>query len=332
MPDEKKPLRLKAAATVVPTGKKPQRKDWRILVVDDDEEVHSVTRLILGQVRYKGRGIELLSAFSAIEARQMLAREQDIAVILLDVVMERDDAGLQLVRVIREEFHNEAVRIILRTGQPGQVPEDRIIVDYDINDYKAKSELTAQKLFTTVIAALRSYDTIVSLDKTRKGLEKILDSISTLFQVHSIQQFASGVLTQLSAFLGCRPNGVICAQLDLQAPYHEPGSCDDMRILAATGEYHECLSCTMSLNCKHHDLVQLVRKALSERKNQITDDYTVLYLQTDSAQATVALLHGGLGQADESDQRLLEVFASKISIAFANALRYQKMMNAQTAG
>ncbi len=300
------------------------RRDWRVLVVDDDPEVHSVTRMILGKKRYKGRSIELLSAHSAAQAQALLEREQGIAAILLDVVMETDDAGLDLVKVIRDKQRNQAVRIILRTGQPGQAPEESVILDYDINDYKAKSELTAQKLFTAVVAALRSYETIVSLDKTRAGLEKILDSTGTLFQVHSIQQFASGVLTQLSAFLGCRPNGIICVQHDQDTAHTGPISCSDLGILAATGEYADCLNCTQAQGCIHLEMLQLVRKALDEKCNQLTQEYTVVYLQTEETKATAALLHGGLGTADESDRKLLEVFSAKISIALANALNYRR--------
>ena len=324
------PLKLKAA-TDTPVQTKLLKRDWRILVVDDDAEVHSVTRMILGKIHYKGRNIELLSVHSAAEARTLLEQEHDIAAVLLDVVMETDDAGLRLVKVIREELNNQAIRIILRTGQPGQAPEERVIVDYDINDYKAKSELTAQKLFTTVIAALRSYETILSLEKTRVGLEKILDSTSTLFQVHSIQQFASGVLTQLSAFLGCQPNGIICMQLDPTSLHDGPAPCDDMRILASTGEYVDCLNCAMDGKCPHLDMLALVRKALTEHRNLFTDDYTVIYLETSETQATAALLHGGLGGADDSDRTLLKVFSSKISIALSNALTYQKMITAEQA-
>ncbi len=334
MPEEKKPLKLKVAAAPASTPAPvahPRFKDWRVLVVDDDRDIHSVTQMILGKLQYKGRGIALLSAYSAQEARQILQQDQNIAIVLLDVVMESDDAGLQLVRFIREELGNQAVRIILRTGQPGQAPEERVIIDYDINDYKAKSELTAQKLFTSVVAALRAYESIVSLEKTRKGLEKILDSTSTLFQVDSMQQFASGVLTQLSAFLDCQPNGVICVQFDPGQARTARGPHADIQILAATGEYSACLSCTMDDNCKHKGLIQLVRTALSEKTSQLTEDFTVLYLDTGNSKGTAALMHGGLGAADANDKRLLEVFSSKISIALANALHFQKMVSAEKA-
>ena len=125
---------------------------WKILLVDDEPEVHEVTRLVLGNFRFEERPLDIFSAMTAEEARQVLSEHDDIAVILLDVVMESDQAGLALVDHIRNEMGNRNVRIVLRTGQPGQAPEHDVIVRYDINDYKEKTELTAQKLATTIFA------------------------------------------------------------------------------------------------------------------------------------------------------------------------------------
>ena len=149
---------------------------WTIAVVDDDAAVHEGTRYALAGYELDGRSLEILSAYSAQEARLLLAGRRDVAVVLLDVVMETDDAGLQLVDYIRRELKEETARIILRTGQPGQAPERRVIVDYDINDYKAKTELTADKLFTSLTAALRAYQQLQRLNETRRGLEIIIDA------------------------------------------------------------------------------------------------------------------------------------------------------------
>jgi len=130
---------------------------WKLLVVDDEAAVHDVTRLALAAFSFEGRTLRLLSAYSAAEAETVLAEHPDTAVILLDVVMETDGAGLDFVHHVRTVAKNHLVRIILRTGQPGHAPENRVIVEYDINDYKHKADLTAQRLFTAVIGALRSY-------------------------------------------------------------------------------------------------------------------------------------------------------------------------------
>ena len=147
--------------TVTPTetnGADP----WLVLVVDDEPDVIAVTRAALKGCSFEKRPIQILGAQSAAAARQMLEQNPGIAVALLDVVMERDDAGLALARAIREEMQRRALRIVLRTGQPGLAPERDVIVRYDINDYRLKTDLTAQSLFTTVIAALRGYGEIVA--------------------------------------------------------------------------------------------------------------------------------------------------------------------------
>ncbi len=329
MTGSKTPLNLKPRP--VATQKTGSNQNWRVLVVDDEEAVHAVTNMVLSKIRYKNRGIEIISAYSGTEAEEILLREKDIAIILLDVVMETDDAGLKLVRTIREDLKNDAVRIILRTGQPGQTPEEHIIINYDINDYKSKNELTAQKLFTTIIAGLRSYATMISLEKNRRGLEKILDSSSSLFQGQSIRKFASGILIQLSTFLECQTSGILCIEYDSGSSPGGPASYNDMSVFAATGEYSDCATCRMDESCKHPQMIALVKKALEEQKHQISDEYTVLFLDAGDAKGAAALLHGGLSTISESDRQLLEVFTSKISIALSNAFNYQKLISAEEA-
>jgi len=153
-----------------PPKREPAGPGWPIMVVDDDLAVHDVTRLALRSFEFEGRSVELLSAFSIEEAKRLLADRPDVAVVLLDVVMETEQAGLDLIRFIRADAGNDAVRIVLRTGQPGRAPESRIVRDYDINDYRDKTDLTAQKLATTLYAALRSYRDIVRLKELSKDL------------------------------------------------------------------------------------------------------------------------------------------------------------------
>jgi CheY-like chemotaxis protein len=74
---------------------------WKVLLVDDEPSIHSVTKLALENFKFDEQGLEFLSAYSAEEAKGILAVERDIAVILLDVVMETEHAGLELARHIR---------------------------------------------------------------------------------------------------------------------------------------------------------------------------------------------------------------------------------------
>lgn len=149
-------------------------KRWKILIVDDDDEVHEVTKLALSDVTFEGRALTFISAYSAQEAKQIIQEHPDTAIVFLDVVMETEDAGLQLISYIREVLDNSIVRIILRTGQPGQAPENVVAVSYGIDDYKTKTELTSQKLFISVITALRAFSTLTRALEMSQVLEQEL--------------------------------------------------------------------------------------------------------------------------------------------------------------
>src|SRR6476619_5375016 len=184
-------------------------RTWKIAVIDDDAAVHEGTRFALSDYNLNGATLEILSAYSAAEGRTLMRAHPDIAAVLLDVIMETDVAGLDLVEFIRSELKNETVRIILRTGQPGQAPERRVIVQYDINDYKAKTELTADKLFTALTAALRSHQQLERMVETRRGLEIIIEAASTMFDLKSMQRLAEGVLTQIASLLNADCAGIL---------------------------------------------------------------------------------------------------------------------------
>lgn len=148
---------------------------WRVLIVDDDVDVHVVTKFALSQASFEGRRLSFLHAYTGEEALALLRSTPDIAVVLLDVIMETQDAGLHVARQIREDLHNSAVRIILRTGQPGQALEHRIIIDYDINDFWCKTDLTTRKLFTTVISSLRTYASLRDAEQQVADLAAALE-------------------------------------------------------------------------------------------------------------------------------------------------------------
>lgn len=295
----------------------PLDEGWPVLIVDDDAEVHAVTRLALRKVTYKNRRLQLLSAYSAAEAEALLRQRQDIAVILLDVVMETEDAGLRLTKKIREDLGLRATRIILRTGQPGQAPEERVIVEYDINDYKAKTELTTQKLFTTLIAALRSYRDIITIEANRAGLEKIIRASDQLMEMVSMTEFAEGALLQVCSLLEQKPEGVICLQKADGAP---------PTIIAGAGRFAALARASLDA-LEDPQIREAIHTAFERRENVYLDNATTLYLRAEDGNevAALALQRSPLRK---DDRRLLELFATKISASFTNVLLYEKLLAA----
>jgi CheY-like chemotaxis protein len=197
------------------------RPSWKLLVVNDEEEVQVITRMVLEGMTFSGRGLTFLGAYSAREAREILRRESDIAVILLAVVMESGQAGLELVEFIRTELGNRLVRIILRTGQPGQAPERKVITEYDINDYKHKAELSEQRLFTAITAAIRSYRDLRTIEQSRVGLQGAITASSALFAAVSLPEFFVLALEYILRTGRCA--GVSCAEYALVAVAAEGG-------------------------------------------------------------------------------------------------------------
>lgn len=151
---------------------------WKIVIVDDQEDVHSVTRLVLDDFAFEGRKLTCLSAYSGREAKELILEHPDTAVMLLDVVMETNRAGLDVAQFIREEAKNRFVRIILRTGQPGEAPEREVVTELDINDYRQKIELTADGLVTSVTTAIRSYRDLKIIEEGRRGLHLLAMSVA----------------------------------------------------------------------------------------------------------------------------------------------------------
>jgi len=296
---------------------------WQVLVVDDDPEVHHATRLALSSLSVFDRRLQLLYAHSALEARHVIESEPDIAVILLDVVMETADAGLRLVKVIREELGRQAVRIILRTGQPGYAPEVEVIRDYDINDYRNKSDLTLTHLFTALTSAIRSSQQIRSLEANRQGLAMIIRSSATLLATHGLQEFAEGVLIQISALLGVPPEGILCAE----ALYLEDSdSHDSATILAAAGMFRSWQSQPFS-HLPEGEARQTIQRAFNERQTIYTRNGAALFINGRSSRHIVAYIQSKKS-FDALAAELLEVFCANLSIGFENVALFTRMHDA----
>jgi len=210
---------------------------WKVLVVDDEPDVRRLTALNLRGFEFSGRELELIEADSAAAAIEILGRHRDIALALVDVVMEGDDSGLRLVEYIRSELKNRMIRLVIRTGQPGAAPERFVIDHFDIDDYKDKTELTAQKLYTTVRSALKGFRDLQTIEMNRIGLGRILDITPELYNLHlnKLEEYFRGVLTQIIAICDLGHSGLISSIDGLVATVEG----DAMLVRAGTGEFAE---------------------------------------------------------------------------------------------
>jgi CheY-like chemotaxis protein len=220
-----------AAAPARETG---PRHTWKLLVVDDEPDIRTLTRLNLKDFRFAERELDILEAGSAEEAKQLFAAHPDIAMALIDVVMETDDAGLRLVEVIRRDLKNLMVRLIVRTGQPGLAPERFVIDHYDIDDYKDKTELTATRLYTSVRAAIKSFRDLRTIDLNRQGLSRVLQAAPDIYRIsnRSLNQFFQGVLTQIIGLCNLSESSFISTVGGVIAIFDD----SDITVRATTGD------------------------------------------------------------------------------------------------
>ena len=290
--------------------------NWKILIVDDEEDIHTVTRLALLNFEFKHRGVDFLNAYSGKEAREILTQENDIALVLLDVVMETPHAGLELARWIRDELNNSAIRIVLRTGQPGEAPENSVISNYDINDYKEKSELTAKKLYTLMCASLRSYQDIMALEASKLGLRKVIDATGTLFKKKSFKQFATGTLAHLSSLLNVKDSAYSVS--------HSVIACKDKErwvVLAGLEQYQELEGHDPQ---EEYDLNFDELFAKQNRFLLTKPDQLIAGFEIENKQKAILILNGFVEQ-DALNLSLAQLFVQNMTIAYENIFLIEQM-------
>ncbi|MBF0309670.1 MAG: DUF3369 domain-containing protein [Magnetococcales bacterium] len=317
-----------AASATGPTVSRP----WRLLVVDDEPGIHAVTQLNLSGFQFDGRGLEILSARSAAEARQLLARERDIALALIDVVMETPDAGLELVRHIREESGDHLIRLVIRTGQPGVAPERYVIEHFDIDDYKEKTELTAQKLFTTVRTGLKAYRDLCHLEKHRHGLTRVLDGTPVLFRYKGLTALFVGVLEQLLDLCRmanrCQSGGARSGEWHFLVADCLESPDGGMRFRCGTGRFREDLALQEETIQRLHALLHQEMGVLPLQRGEglfplISRGWRVGFIY---------LSVGGQDGIPEAERQLVQVLVNQCSAALESQRLFQEvhLANRQT--
>lgn len=287
----------------------PSWPNWKILIVDDDKDVHTITRLALKNFAFEGRGLNFFHAYSAIEAKQILQQQTDIALIILDVVMESDHAGLKLVHTIRQELNNLIVRIVLRTGQPGQAPEQEVIRDYDINDYKNKTELTASKLTTLMFASLRAYRDLVILEKSKQGLEKLIVASRGISSRGALSKFISATLSQMVNLLNLDDTVIFSCK-------NNAFEFDGNKLKVYTLEGDNLATESVSLSELPEEKAEILLQALNNQANVFHHNCLVMYC----ANQTITILFYAQVEhpLSELDRHLLNIFTENLIVILEN--------------
>lgn len=308
---------------VLSAGRSVYKKPWKIIIADDEEEVHTMTRMVLRKFTFEDRPVELISTFTGIETLRVMEEQPDIAVILLDVVMEKENAGLEVVRKIRDHLQNPFVRIILRTGQPGQAPEDDVIRNYDINDYKSKTELTVQKLYTSIIASLRSYVGMRTIEHNRLGLEVILSQAKDMFRVKNLESFMGIALETYEKLLQLDPGSGIQQINGFGVLQHD----QKYRILSRKGTYGQDAELTVS-RLSSDNFTELVLRAENNHGEAARGhQYLTVFQGADGHRSFIYF--ETVQQLQETDKALFRILSSNVSVAIDNINLNQEIIDTQ---
>ena len=284
---------------------------WNILVVDDDHYVHILIKEMLKEFSFNGKSFTVLSAYSSMEALDILYNSEDIALVLLDVFIEESDSGLKLSKYIREVLGNSATRIVLMTNRRSKKLEEDAILNYDINGYEDKTELLSNKLLTVIISALGSYKDILQINNNKKIMEQVALSSPTLLKADSLENFITSALLHLNFVIN----------LNQEDPYHINGlaalrSFDEkaFKIVAGYGKYENSIG-NMIMETISKEEIELVREAYKNQYYIITEDIYTSYYNSSSGVEGIVFLEIE-GNIDHLDGDLLDIFNNNIVVTF----------------
>ncbi|HEX5844048.1 MAG TPA: EAL domain-containing protein [Pseudomonas sp.] len=296
------------------------RPVWRILAVDDDQDFQRATAFALSELELLGGRIELLQAFSCREASMLLAKQADIALVLLDVVMETEDAGLRLIKALREVIGNSETRVVLLTGEPGRAPAHEVMRDYDINDYWTKSELSAERLLTVLTAGVRGYAQLKTVSSARRGLQMIVESSNALFCSKNTRELSAKILSEIATLLNLQAEGIVC----VRAEEGVEGGVDSARIISASGRFQRSVDSNLA-SLDSPEVVAALRRSLLEQQTLCLHDCTVLFFPRFQAGADYACYVATERVLDDTEQELLKVFSASISRGLYNVALFSRL-------
>jgi EAL domain-containing protein (putative c-di-GMP-specific phosphodiesterase class I)/PleD family two-component response regulator len=286
-----------------------EMRDFTILSVDDDEMFQNSLRLTLSGFTYRGVAPRILMAASANEAAKLLLETPSIAVLLLDVVMETDDAGLRLVRTIREVLGNSQLRIVLLTGQPGIAPMQSSLETYDIADYWLKTDLTNERLHSILTANLRTFEQIDVLNRARRGLQSIVEASNSLARSSGFEDFSRRMIHELAALLGVSEDGIVCVRgRDREQP---------PKIIGSAGRFASVLNQTLD-SIQDESIRDLIQRSLDEQASIETAKAQVLFFQGQAVAPPAAAYIATNRRIDDTERELLRVFATNIGTGLIN--------------
>jgi response regulator RpfG family c-di-GMP phosphodiesterase len=297
-------------------------KFWRILVIDDDEAVHEVTKLVLSDAEIEHRKLDIVSAFSSQQAKEIMLNDNSFCMAFVDVVMETDHAGLELVEWIRKEHKNQAIRLVLRTGQAGSAPEAKVIKEFDINDYKEKTDFTANKMITTVYASIRAYRDIMTIQRSLDAFKKLIEATHDLLKINQLKNFGSAALNHLLALMNVESSALYIARTQTDFTQNTTSS-----IIACTGKY-VCESDSLEGSAIDQHVKVRIMQVFTEQSHYRDNECFVGYYQGSNNSASVLYIEFE-DDNEHFKSSLAELFATNVALILESLTKQKEIETTQ---
>ncbi|QID19220.1 EAL domain-containing protein [Nitrogeniibacter mangrovi] len=305
-------IRFRAEAAP-PDHAPPEARPWRILSADDDLDFRQALSFAVRDMRILGRPVELITVASLSEAARLLARDRDFAVILVDVVMETDDAGIRLVKAIRDTLGLQEPRIVMLTGQPGFAPAEAVLETLDLSDYCLKSDLSHRGLKNILTAAIRAYDHLAEVSAARRGLQMILEASNHFAAARSVAQLAEAALVELAQLLGVPPDGIVCVEARAQERT-VPAS---PMVIGAAGRFTPFLHQAID-HLPEAPVAARIREVLARRTDVAGTDFQLIFVPRQLALSDYVIYIASGRPLERTERELVKVFAANASKGFGN--------------
>ena len=280
----------------------------KILTVDDDKDFQQSMQFALSTMRIPGMDIEVVQAFSCSEAARLLTHDNDFAIALVDVIMETDDAGLRLVKAVRDVLGNSEIRIILVTGQPGMTPMNAVMQDYDIDDYWTKTDLVTERLTALITANARSYNNIRQIARAKRGLQLIAESSGALYASRNMEELSSMMLAELARLFDVPADGLVCARRKTPTELTQDV---EYTIISANGLFSAANGQQLA-DFSDKAIQQKLYECLEKKETILFGDSTCLYFSDNYADADYAVYLATSRNLDATEAELLRVFSINV--------------------
>ena len=289
---------------------------WRVLIVDDDNFIHGMIKEINRNLQFEDRCIEFISAYNSEEAKKILSSDKHIALILIDIFLEEENSGLNLVKYIREVLKNSETRIVLMTGQGSMDLQEEVILNYDINGYESKPDLFSKKMNTVILSSLRSYRDITRIKNNKESMGKVVSSISKLYEKDALNDFLSSSICHLSSLINqCHGRGAENCNINAFSALKQEYS-NTFKIVGATAKYKQYIGKRIRDAVSHEELDN-INKIIDNGDHKLFDNcYIANYRSTSGNEAIIFIEVEN--EAEYIDIELLEVFHKSISVTFDN--------------